>query len=354
MEGVTDAPMRALLTEVGPYLFCVTEFLRVTEQIPPRSVFKRHVPELQFQSSTPSRTPVIVQLLGGNPEKLAESASRAVALGARGIDLNFGCPAPTVNRHDGGATLLQYPRRLFEIISCVRNTVPKDISVSAKLRLGWSDPNDIFRNLEWVLKANPSWITLHARTRIQGYSKPVYWEHIGKAQALSSVPIVANGDIWSFEEFKKCQELTQCNHFMLGRGALGNPLLSQAILDSLNHPSRKLPYSKPETPEEWRPFVLRFVQLALPFSPRPEYVVRRIKQWIKMASLEKPLPWFDFLKKTETLPDCLNIFGIGPAEYSSQSLAGTLSEVLKSTPQERDTACRPTDKPGRFPEHYLQ
>lgn len=311
MEGVTDAPMRALLTEHGNYLFCVSEFIRVTDQIPPASVFRKHIPELTEGAVTPSSTPIVVQLLGGNSERLAESALRAVALGAKGIDLNFGCPAPTVNRHDGGATLLKFPKRLYEIVSTVRQRVPASIPVSAKLRLGWNNPDDIFENIESVARAGASWATIHARTRMQGYAKPVFWDHIRRVRELKLLPIIANGDIWNYEEFLKCYELTGCEHYMIGRGAVGNPFLANQIIEFLETKSVSISKtSSPESPQEWGPLINRFVDLSKPHTDKPEYVVRRIKQWVKMAMMERPLPWFEDLKRTQTLDECLGTFSL--------------------------------------------
>lgn len=308
MEGVTDAPMRAFLSETGSYLFCVSEFLRVSDQVPPRAVFKRHVPELLNRSRTPSGTPVIVQLLGGDPQRLALSALRAVELGACGIDLNFGCPAPTVNRHDGGATLLKFPKRLFQIVSEVRKTVPIHVSVSAKLRLGWENPDDIFHNITEVAKAGASWITLHARTRMQGYAKPVFWEHLQKAKELVDVPVVANGDIWNFEDFRRCQTTTGCEHFMLGRGAVGNPWLTRQIANHLNGThSDSNPFVGPVSASEWQPLIQRFVQLSSLHTQKPEYAVRRIKQWLKMASMEREIPLFDRIKTKQSLTECWEV-----------------------------------------------
>lgn len=121
MEGVTDAPMRTLLTEGGAFTHAVSEFLRISEGDLPGRVYLEHVPELKTNSKTPSGTPVIFQLLGGDPEKLSRAALTAVKLGAIGIDLNFGCPAPTVNRHDGGATLLKYPENFCYYNCCSRS-----------------------------------------------------------------------------------------------------------------------------------------------------------------------------------------------------------------------------------------
>lgn len=308
MEGVTDAPMRALLTEKAPYLFCVTEFLRVTELPVPKKVFYREVPELSFGCSTSSGTPVIVQLLGGNPFVLAESAKRAVALGAQGIDLNFGCPAPTVNRHDGGATLLKYPHRLFDIVSTVRKALPPSVSVSAKLRLGWENPDDIFENAEQVSRAGASWITVHARTRTQGYAPPVFWDKIRKLKELISIPVVANGDIWNFDDFLMCFEITGCEHFMIGRGAVGNPWLAKQISDYLHTQQKQSTLYSPVQPKDWEPLLVRFADLSKQHSLKPEYITRRFKQWVKMASLERDIPWFDNLKKCQSLDETFNIF----------------------------------------------
>ena len=308
MEGVTDAPMRALLSEKGGYLFCVSEFLRVTDQVPPRSVFKRHVPELERSSQTENGTPVVVQLLGGNAERLAQSAQRAIELGAQGIDLNFGCPAPTVNKHDGGATLLKYPKRLFEIVSMVRNAVPREFSVSAKLRLGWENPDDIFENIDQVVSAGASWITLHARTRMQGYSKPVYWDHIRRVREMSTIPIVANGDIWNFESFLKCHEETGCEHFMLGRGAVSNPWLALDVTRFLGSSIDRSTTPGPTTPKEWRPLLERLSSLSTSHTPKPAYLVRRMKQWVRMASMERPIGWFEQLKKVQDLNEVWSLF----------------------------------------------
>src|SRR5690606_8342958 len=121
MEGVVDWVMRDFLTQIGGIDHCVTEFIRIIDQVYPDHVFYKYCPELKTDSKTLAGTPVFVQLLGGQPMPLAENAVKAVSLGAAGIDLNFGCPAKTVNRHDGGATLLQFPNRIYDIIKTVRS-----------------------------------------------------------------------------------------------------------------------------------------------------------------------------------------------------------------------------------------
>ena len=212
MEGVTDAPMRALLSEIGGFSFCVSEFLRISQELPPPKVFHAHVPELAKGSVTPAGLPVQFQLLGGNPELLAEAAWRACQAGACGIDLNFGCPAPIVNRHDGGAALLKYPERIRKIVEAVRQRVPKAIPVSVKLRLGWDSIDSIHRNAEEAAAGGADWLTIHGRTKVQGYTPPAYWKPIGEVQKRLGIAVVANGEIWSLEEFRRCRDETGCEH----------------------------------------------------------------------------------------------------------------------------------------------
>ena len=105
MEGVVDHLMRDMLTRVGGYDQCVTEFVRVVDQKLPKKTFYRLCPELHHGGKTPSGVPVRVQLLGQHPQWLAENAETAIELGSPGVDLNFGCPAKTVNKSKGGAVL---------------------------------------------------------------------------------------------------------------------------------------------------------------------------------------------------------------------------------------------------------
>ena len=170
MDGVTDAPMRALQGESGAVTVAVSEFLRISHSVPHRGVFHRHVPELLNGGRTPTGLPVQVQLLGGHADRLAQAASAAYEAGATAIDINFGCPAPTVNRHDGGATLLRYPCRIREIVSAIRAAVPRHVPISAKMRLGWDCVDSIFENAEMAAEGGASWLTIHGRTRTQGYA----------------------------------------------------------------------------------------------------------------------------------------------------------------------------------------
>jgi tRNA-dihydrouridine synthase C len=301
MEGVLDSPMRALLTQYGGFAFCVTEFLRVSQEIPPPHVFLRHVPELQEGGVTSlSKTPVQVQILGGDPDKLARTAQIAVQLGAQAIDINFGCPAPTVNRHDGGASLLKCPDRLEKIVAAVRSALPPRIPVSAKLRLGWEDPKDILKNAESAEKGGANWLTIHARTRIQGYSPPAHWHWIREVKKQLSLPIVANGDIWNIDEYERCREITGCEHFMLGRSAVANPFLAPEIAAKF-HGSQDLKLGHSPDLSQWIQWARKFEELSSTSSHQPGYLIRRVKQWMKIASNRNTFQWFDKIKRCDSM-----------------------------------------------------
>jgi tRNA-dihydrouridine synthase C len=269
MEGVVDYVMRDQLTAIGGIDRCVTEFIRVTDQLLPDHIFLKYCPELKSGSRTRTGTPVYVQLLGGHPEPLAENARRAVELGAIGIDLNFGCPAKTVNRHDGGATLLKYPDRIFRILSAVRASVPRTIPVTAKIRLGFDNPEMCIPNAEAVESAGIELLTVHCRTKTDMYKPPAFWEWIPKIKAKTKLRIVANGEIWSVDDLKRCREITGCDDFMIGRGALANPLIFRQIRGeniSVDWP-------------QMRNYLAQFFELNIQVK-NENYALSRSKQWL--------------------------------------------------------------------------
>ena len=299
MDGITDAPMRSLQGATGAFTYAVSEFLRVSIETLPAKVFLREVPELTNNGLTPTGMPVQVQILGGDPDRMAQSALTAIEAGAKGIDINFGCPAPTVNRHDGGASLLRCPTRIRDIVSAVRAAVPSAIPVSAKVRLGWDNIDSIFENAVMAAEGGASWLTIHARTRVQGYLPPVYWPHIGKVQKSLGIPVIANGDIWNLDDFHRCQDETQCTHFMIGRGALANPLLPLQIANELGISSQK-----PPTHIDWIPILLNFAKHCDFYADRaPVVTLMRLKQWLKLAKLYGDFPHFDAVKQTNRLDE---------------------------------------------------
>lgn len=229
MEGVMDWVFRDLITSLGGVDQVTTEFLRVTKNLHPNKVFLKLAPELHTGSRTRSGTPLYVQLLGGEPEPMAMNAARAAELGAIGIDLNFGCPAKTVNRHDGGASLLRFPERLFKITRAVRDAVPAHIPVTTKMRLGFENTTLCLENAAALAEGGSSVLTVHCRTKVEGYRPPAHWEWINPISEKIKIPVIANGDISDLASLQKCHEITGTERFMIGRAALKNPHIFSQI-----------------------------------------------------------------------------------------------------------------------------
>ncbi len=325
MDGVTDALMRGFFTARVPFTYCVSEFVRVSGLVPPAHVFRKEIPELVGGATTESGVPVGVQLLGGDPERLAESAQRAAGLGASVIDLNFGCPAPTVNRHDGGATLLRFPDRIEAIVSAVRQAVPPHIPVSAKLRLGWDDPNAIHVNAERAVRGGASWITIHGRTKMQGYTPPAYWKPIGEVKRNVAVPVVANGEIWCIDDLKRCQDESGCIHFMLGRGALANPLLVHECAEYLGI-GRTPPLSVLGRRGFvlWRGLIDDLVRASRDAAEADRRTLARVKQWLNYAHHRRVIDWFDQVKRardSRELATALDAIGASRGDARSEAWA---------------------------------
>ena len=235
MEGLLDFVLRDVLTRVGGIDRCVSEFIRVTNTLLPERAFLRVVPELLTGGKTAAGVPVRPQLLGSDPECLADNAARVASLGADGVDLNFGCPAKVVNRHGGGAALLEDPELLFKIMQAVRRAVPAHQVVSAKMRLGFHDDRraeDCARALE---AGGAGEIVVHARTRADAYRPPAYWNRVADIAAVVKTPLVANGEIWTVQDAQACRAASGCHAIMLGRGIVTYPGLALAIRST--HPS---------------------------------------------------------------------------------------------------------------------
>lgn len=299
MEGVTDAPMRALLTEVGGLCLCVSEFLRISQAVPPARTFVQHLPELRQRLKTASGVPVVLQLLGGDPHKMAEAAAAGVALGATAVDLNFGCPARTVNRHDGGAALLRAPQRIRAIVAAVVAAVPREVTVSAKLRLGWDDPRVIFETAEAAVAGGAQWLTIHGRTKAQGYKPWANWAPIGALVRTLPIPIIANGDIFTAADAARCVQITGCHHLMVGRGAVADPLLPGrvAALLGLGAPPNISPAAARRL---WPQWVRRLVALSDAHGTSPRALPGRIKQWGKMNHLYAGGTFYEAIKRLDT------------------------------------------------------
>lgn len=233
MEGVLDWVLRELLSEIGGVDRMVTEFVRVTDKLLPDHVFYKYCPELGSGGRTQNGIPVFVQLLGGQAEPMAENAFRLSELGVPGIDLNFGCPAKTVNRHDGGAAILKNPERVYQITRAVRDAVPADVPVTIKVRLGF-DHKDFHKEIAQAAdEAGAAHIVVHARTKAEMYTPPAHWHYIAMMREGRQIPFLANGEIWTTDDYNACAQASGVPRVALGRGLVRNPLLAWQIKQEL-------------------------------------------------------------------------------------------------------------------------
>ena len=278
MEGVLDHALRDVLTRLGGVDRCVSEFIRITDQLLPERVFTRVVPELLNGGNTPAGVPVRPQLLGSDPACLADNAARVAGLGAPGVDLNFGCPAKIVNRHGGGAALLDDPELLWRILRAVRQAVPAAVPVSAKMRLGWQDDRRAEECALALVEGGASELVVHARTRAQGYRPPAHWHRIADVRAKVGVPVIANGEIWTVDDALRCQAESGCQSLMLGRGFVADPGLAWALRRALAPSGAPAPLHQVGWPEV-RAQLLRYATL-IEGHVEARHRAGRLKQWM--------------------------------------------------------------------------
>ena len=296
MEGLLDHGLRELLTRAGGVDRCVSEFIRITDQLLPARSFTRVVPELLRGGRTRAGVPVRPQLLGSDPVCVAENAARLAELRPPGIDLNFGCPAKTVNRHRGGAVLLQEPELIHAIVLAVRRAVPADVLVSAKMRLGYEDEARLLDVAHAIESAGAGELAVHARTKAHGYRPPAYWESIARVREAVHLPLVANGEIWSVPDAQRCRAVTGCDRLMLGRGMVRRPGLGLAIRAAQPEEATGASHSHPSYGDPavaalpWRRLVPLLADFWADVCGRVERRHRagRLKQWLSTLRVAYP------------------------------------------------------------------
>lgn len=217
LSGVTDLVFRRLVRRYAPDSMMYTEMVNATGL--------HYVKELPIiMEVDPNERPISIQLFDCRPDFLAEAAQMAVAEGADTVDINMGCPVNKITKNGGGSSLLRDPETAEAIVRAVVNAV--NVPVTVKTRIGWTDKEinilDFAKRME---AAGAKMITVHGRTRAQGYNGPAKWEWIGRVKEILSIPVIANGDMFSVEAAVKCLEQTGADGVMCSRGTLGYPFL---------------------------------------------------------------------------------------------------------------------------------
>lgn len=219
MEGVTEPCFRDLvLARNGPGELggAFTEFVRVVDHPLPRRVLREHLGRARFE------TPVGIQLMGSDVGALAETARRAVEVGAPLVDLNFGCPAKGALRGCAGSALLREPRKLEAIVrACV--DAAAEAPVTGKIRAGYDDDRLLEDLARAVEAGGASMLTVHCRTRAEAYCDEVDWTRIARAVRSVSIPVCGNGGVNTHADLERMRRETGCKLAMVGRAALGDP-----------------------------------------------------------------------------------------------------------------------------------
>ncbi len=217
LSGVTDRAFRQLVRRYAPTSMLYTEMVQATGVC--------HAQQLEkIMDIGTGEQPISIQLFDCRPDFMAAAARKAVAEGAKTIDINMGCPVNKITKKGGGSSLLCQPEVAEAIVRAVAEAVP--VPVTVKTRIGWDD--DHINAVEFARRmeaAGAQMLTLHGRTRSQGYQGPARWEWIGRVKAALSIPVIANGDIVSVESAVRCLEETGADGVMCSRGTLGYPFL---------------------------------------------------------------------------------------------------------------------------------
>ncbi|WP_107854856.1 tRNA dihydrouridine synthase [Neisseria weaveri] len=283
MQGLVDPVMRDLLTRIGGFDECVSEFVRITHTVHSRPTWLKHVPEITNGNKTYAGVPCVVQLLGSDADNMAVNALEAVRFGADKIDLNFGCPAPTVNKHKGGAVLLKEPELIFHIVKTLRERLPDHIPLTGKMRLGYEDKTLALECAAAIAEGGACGLTVHARTKVEGYEPPAHWDWVRKIRESVAVPVTANGDVFTLQDYLDIKQVSGCDSIMLGRGAVMRPDLARQIKQ--HECGERAEEAGFDEVMDW---IRLFFDLCLQKEANNKYPIARLKQWLGMMKRVYP------------------------------------------------------------------
>lgn len=208
------------------------EFIIFREMVSAEAVIRESAKTLKMCEFEEIERPIVIQIFGSDPDKMARAAKIVVEkYHPDGVDINMGCPVPKITKKNlAGASLMRDHERATEIVKGLKNA-NLGVPVSVKTRLGWGSDDEILEFAPKLEQAGADLISIHGRTKVQGYSGKANWERIGEVKKLLKIPVLANGDINSAEDIKECLKITGADGVMIGRGALGNPWIFNRTID---------------------------------------------------------------------------------------------------------------------------
>ena len=251
MAGITDKPFRTILAECGGGNL-------ISEMVAVNAIQRKNPKSYQIADVKDEPYPVTVQMVGNSPELFADAAQLVTELGAHSIDINMGCPVKKIVNNNSGSALMKDLNLASQIIKATVKATP--LKVSVKFRKGWDEAHvnavDFAKMCE---DAGASYITVHGRTRAQGYSGTADWNIIAAVKQAVLIPVIGNGDITSPEDAKQKMETSGVDGVMIGRAVLGNPWL----LDRTDRYLRGLPAKTMPTTADIRKMLLKHLHLLI-------------------------------------------------------------------------------------------
>lgn len=237
MAGITDKPMRRMVhAKSGGDVALISEMVAIN------ALSRKNAKTYRIADVRDEPYPVIVQLVGADEVLFADAAQLATELGASGIDINMGCPVRKIITGGAGSALMKNPEQAAKIIKSVKSAV--NLPVSVKFRKGWDNNSVNATDFAKMCEASGAeFITVHGRTRAQGYSGTADWNIIKEVKSAVKIPVVGNGDVISPQSAAEMIKQTGCDGVMIGRAALGAPWLTGEIATYLKNGS--LPQKQP-------------------------------------------------------------------------------------------------------------
>ena len=215
LAGVTDNIFRRIVRKWAPNSLLFTEMINATSL--KKGFGKQKINQIELEKG-----PVGVQIFDNRPHSVSEAAKQAEDFGAFLIDINMGCPVKKIAKKGGGSALIKDRKLAIELVKKVVKAV--NVPVTVKTRLGWDSKEENIDDFLFKLQdVGVTMITLHGRTRKQGFSGKSDWEMIGRLKNLLEIPVIANGDIKNPQDAINCLKKTNADGVMIGRGILGSP-----------------------------------------------------------------------------------------------------------------------------------